>query len=232
RDWSSDVCSSDLHVERWQPADQPIHRLPVGDVQLRDVDAAEHRVVAGRRELLLREAARDHLGARAEEGKRDGAADAGHAAGHEDALAAEVEAEVHGGDPGLRRSAPLEEESPGVVRFELADELVAGLAREGLEVPARARIRGGDLQHLAARDGGQRLLRLQDRQWAVQPAGVHGAVEGDVVDRSHIRCAGWSEGPRGLAQLSLYPAPERSWPTTPTPSMPPTAQNSRPTPKA
>ena len=36
-------------------------------------------------ELLVGETAGDHLGARAEESERDGAADAGHAAGHQDA---------------------------------------------------------------------------------------------------------------------------------------------------
>jgi hypothetical protein len=59
----------------------------------------------------------------------------------------------------------------------LLDQLVAGLARKGLEVAHRTGVGGDDLEHLAADHVGQGLLGLQDRQRAVQASGVDFLVD-------------------------------------------------------
>ena len=72
----------------------------------------------------------------------------------------------------LRGLAPAQEVHELVVRAGLLEQLVAGLAGEGLEVAHRPRVGGDDLEDVAARHLGERLLRLEDRQGAVQAAGI------------------------------------------------------------
>ena len=67
--------------------------------------------------------------------------------------------------------------SPGEALLAVRDELVSGLARERLEVLHRTRVGGEHLQHLPGLQLGERLLGAQDRQRAVQPAGVEFLVE-------------------------------------------------------
>ena len=69
-------------------------------------------------------------------------------------------------------SAPAEEMHELVAATRLFDQLIAGLPRKGLEIAHGTRIGGHDLQHVAALHVGQCLFGLQDRQWAVQSAGV------------------------------------------------------------
>src|SRR5687767_612448 len=69
------------------------------------------------------------------------------------------------------------EESEFFVRFRLRDELVPGLARERLEILHGAGIGGENLEDLTRLHVGQRLLRAQDRQRAVQTARVEFLVE-------------------------------------------------------
>src|SRR3954470_3227104 len=71
----------------------------------------------------------------------------------------------------------LHEEGEFLARRVAREEQVAGLARESLEVLDRARVGGEHLQHLPGLQVGQRLLRLQDRQRAVETPGVQFLVE-------------------------------------------------------
>ena len=61
--------------------------------------------------------------------------------------------------------------------FAVLQQLVAGLAREGLEVLHRAGVGGEHLEHLAGLQVGEGLLGAQDRQRAIQPARVELLVE-------------------------------------------------------
>src|SRR5215218_3093614 len=69
-------------------------------------------------------------------------------------------------------SAPAQVVHELLVRAGLLEQLVAGLTCERLEVAHRPGIGGDDLEDIAARHVGKRLLGLQDRQRTVQPAGV------------------------------------------------------------
>src|SRR4030095_2949287 len=71
----------------------------------------------------------------------------------------------------------LHEEGELAIGLVVREQLVAGLAREGLEVLHRARVGGKHLQHLARLQIGQRLFRAQDGKRAVQPAGIEFLVE-------------------------------------------------------
>jgi UTP--glucose-1-phosphate uridylyltransferase len=82
-----------------------------------------------------------------------------------------VTAEAPGGWPG-RRLAPPEHVDEVRAGGLLLDQFVAGLAGERLEVAHRAGVGRDHAQHVAAGEVGQRLLGLQDRQRAVQSAGV------------------------------------------------------------
>src|SRR3954454_22641687 len=87
-----------------------------------------------------------------------------------------------GTTPTKRRWQPpaslfLHEEGEFAVRFGVRQQLVAGLAREGLEILHRARVGGEDLEHLARAQVGQRLLRAQDWKRAIQSARVEFLVE-------------------------------------------------------
>src|SRR5687767_5192603 len=59
----------------------------------------------------------------------------------------------------------------------MRDELVPGLAREGLEILDRARIGGEHLEHLPRLHVGERFFRAQNRQRAIQAARVEFLVE-------------------------------------------------------
>ncbi len=77
----------------------------------------------------------------------------------------------------FRGSAPPQHVGVFLARRALVQQLVAGLLRERLEVAQRAVVGGHHLEHLAACHGGERLLGLQDGQWAVEPAGVDFLVD-------------------------------------------------------
>jgi hypothetical protein len=64
----------------------------------------------------------------------------------------------------------------------LAEQFVARLLAERLEVAVRPRVGRDHLQHLAATHVGQRLFRTQDRQRTVQAARVDFLV-GDEIRR-------------------------------------------------
>src|SRR4029079_5915515 len=75
------------------------------------------------------------------------------------------------------RSFVLHEKRELLIGFGVRDQFVAGLLAERLEVLHPARIGGECFQHLPAAHVAQRFLRAQDRQRAVQAAGVQFLVE-------------------------------------------------------
>src|ERR1043165_5552879 len=78
---------------------------------------------------------------------------------------------------GRSPSLLLHEKGEFPVRFRVRDELVAGLARESLEILHRAGIGGEHLQHLPRLHVGQGFLGAQNRQRAIQAARVEFLVE-------------------------------------------------------
>jgi hypothetical protein len=73
------------------------------------------------------------------------------------------------GDMRLPTLQQMDEVRAGGLLF---DQFVAGLPRKRLEVAQRAGVGGNHAQQVAAGHVGQRLLGLQDRQRAIQSAGV------------------------------------------------------------
>src|SRR5574343_1959284 len=96
----------------------------------------------------------------------------------------------------------------------LVDQLVAGLAREGLEVAQGARVGGHDAQHFAGGHLRQGLLGLQDGQGAVQPAGVeflvrlHGGSWVGAIMKGRRAQSHWGSLPRPRNHVaSAWPVP-------------------------
>src|SRR5690349_19059217 len=79
-----------------------------------------------------------------------------------------------GSDPGVTSALLHEEGELGPLRG--GEQLVAGLAAEGLEVLHRAGIGRHDLEHLPGGKVAERLLGTQDGKRAIEPAHVEFAV--------------------------------------------------------